>query len=159
MRDRTEADDIVQGSYNRALLDLILPPMRLAAKDAGYALAVHGSAQLGYRSDRDSRGLSMASGQPRHCSTLSAARRAARSAAATNTPTRSSRPRLAHTQEIAGANPARASTSKPPARAGKARVNAPHRERDLARLTSAAGQVAAPARERGELEACEVTGP
>jgi len=43
MRDRTEADDIVQGAYNRALLDLILPPMRRAAKDAGYALTVHGS--------------------------------------------------------------------------------------------------------------------
>jgi hypothetical protein len=43
MRDRTEADDIVQGAYNRALLDLILPPMRRAAKDAGYAIAVHGS--------------------------------------------------------------------------------------------------------------------
>lgn len=43
MRDRTEADDIVQGAYNRALLDLILPPMRRAAKDAGYAITVHGS--------------------------------------------------------------------------------------------------------------------
>lgn len=43
MRDRTEADDIVQGAYNRALLNLILPPMRTAAKDAGYAIAVHGS--------------------------------------------------------------------------------------------------------------------
>ena len=43
MRERTEADDIVQGAYNRALLDLILPPMRRAAKDAGYAIAVHGS--------------------------------------------------------------------------------------------------------------------
>lgn len=43
MRDRTDADDIVQGAYNRALLDLILPPMRRAAKDAGYALTVHGS--------------------------------------------------------------------------------------------------------------------
>lgn len=43
MRDRTEADDIVQGAYNRALLDLILPPMRRAAKDAGYAIAVHGT--------------------------------------------------------------------------------------------------------------------
>ena len=43
MKDRTEADDIVQGAYNRALLDLILPPMRRAAKDQGYALAVHGS--------------------------------------------------------------------------------------------------------------------
>lgn len=32
MRDCTEADDIVQGAYNRALLDLILPPMRRAAK-------------------------------------------------------------------------------------------------------------------------------
>lgn len=43
MRDRTDADDIVQGAYNRALLDLILPPMRRAAKDAGYAITVHGS--------------------------------------------------------------------------------------------------------------------
>lgn len=43
MRDRTEADDIVQGAYNRALLDLILPGMRRAAKDQGYALTVHGS--------------------------------------------------------------------------------------------------------------------
>ena len=43
MRDRTEADDIVQGAYNRALLDLILPPMRRAAKDKGYAITVHGS--------------------------------------------------------------------------------------------------------------------
>lgn len=43
MKDRTEADDICQGAYNRALLGLILEPMRRAAKDAGYALAVHGS--------------------------------------------------------------------------------------------------------------------
>lgn len=43
MRDRTEADDVVQGAYNRALLDLILQPMRIAAKDVGYALTVHGS--------------------------------------------------------------------------------------------------------------------
>lgn len=43
MRERTDADDIVQGAANRALLDLILPPIRRAAKDAGYALAVHGS--------------------------------------------------------------------------------------------------------------------
>lgn len=43
MRDRTEADDIVRGAYNRALLDLILPPMRRAALDLGYALTVHGS--------------------------------------------------------------------------------------------------------------------
>jgi hypothetical protein len=43
VRDRTEADDIVQGAYNRALLELILPPMRRAAKDAGYAITVHGS--------------------------------------------------------------------------------------------------------------------
>jgi hypothetical protein len=43
MRDRTEADDVVQGAYNRALLDLILPPMRRAAKDAGYAITIHGS--------------------------------------------------------------------------------------------------------------------
>ncbi|ALC13844.1 hypothetical protein [Sphingopyxis sp. 113P3] len=43
MRDRTDADDIVQGAYNRALLDLILPPMRRTAKDVGYAITVHGS--------------------------------------------------------------------------------------------------------------------
>lgn len=43
MRERTEADDICRGAYNRALLDLILPPMRRAAKDAGYAITVHGS--------------------------------------------------------------------------------------------------------------------
>jgi len=43
MRDRTDADDIVQGAYNRALLDLILPPIRRAAQDAGYAITVHGS--------------------------------------------------------------------------------------------------------------------
>lgn len=43
MRDRTDADDLVQGAYNRALLDLILPPMRRAAKDEGYAITVHGS--------------------------------------------------------------------------------------------------------------------
>ena len=43
MRDRTEADDIVQGAYNRALLDLILPPMRRTAKDVGYSITVHGS--------------------------------------------------------------------------------------------------------------------
>ena len=43
MRDRTDADDIVQGAYNRALLDLILPAMRRVAIEAGYTLAVHGS--------------------------------------------------------------------------------------------------------------------
>jgi hypothetical protein len=43
MRERTEADDICQGAFNRALLDLILPGMRRAAKDAGYAITVHGS--------------------------------------------------------------------------------------------------------------------
>ena len=43
MRDRTASDDIVQGAYNRALLDLILPPMRRIAKDFGYAITVHGS--------------------------------------------------------------------------------------------------------------------
>jgi len=43
MRDRIEADNIVQGAYNRALLDLILAPMRVAAKELGFALAVHGS--------------------------------------------------------------------------------------------------------------------
>lgn len=43
MRERTDADDMVQGVYNRALLDLILPPMRRVAKEAGYAITVHGS--------------------------------------------------------------------------------------------------------------------
>ncbi len=43
MRERTETDDIVQGAYNRALLDLILPSMRRMAKDFGYAITVHGS--------------------------------------------------------------------------------------------------------------------
>lgn len=43
MRDRCEADDICQGAYNRALLDLILPAMRRVAKDFGYAITVHGS--------------------------------------------------------------------------------------------------------------------
>jgi len=43
VRDRTDADDIVQGAYNRALLDLIVGPMRLVAKEYGYALTVHGS--------------------------------------------------------------------------------------------------------------------
>jgi len=43
MRDRTAADDIVQGAANRALIDLILPPMRIAAKGVGYAVTVHGS--------------------------------------------------------------------------------------------------------------------
>lgn len=43
MRDRTDADDVVQGAYNRALLDLILPSMRRTAKDVGYAITVHGS--------------------------------------------------------------------------------------------------------------------
>lgn len=43
MRERTEADDICQGAYNRALLDLILPAMRRMAKDFGYAITVHGS--------------------------------------------------------------------------------------------------------------------
>jgi len=43
MRERTDADDVCQGAYNRALLDLILRPMRRAAKDAGYAVTVHGS--------------------------------------------------------------------------------------------------------------------
>ncbi len=43
MRDRSHADDVVQGAYNRALLDLILPAMRQTAKDHGYAITVHGS--------------------------------------------------------------------------------------------------------------------
>lgn len=43
MRDRTDADEICQGAYNRALLDLILPTMRRVAKDFGYAITVHGS--------------------------------------------------------------------------------------------------------------------
>lgn len=32
-----------RGARNRALLDLILPAMRRAAKDSGYALTVHGT--------------------------------------------------------------------------------------------------------------------
>jgi hypothetical protein len=40
---RTEADDIVQAAYNRALLDLILPPMQRVARGVGYALTIHGS--------------------------------------------------------------------------------------------------------------------
>lgn len=43
MRDRTDADDICQGAYNRALLDLIIGPMRRMAKDMGYAITFHGS--------------------------------------------------------------------------------------------------------------------
>lgn len=43
MRDRTKADDLVQGAANRALLDLILGPIRSAARNQGYAVAVHGS--------------------------------------------------------------------------------------------------------------------
>lgn len=43
MRDRTPADDVVQGAANRALLDLILPPIRVAAKKLRYAVTVHGS--------------------------------------------------------------------------------------------------------------------
>jgi len=43
MKERTEADDLVQGAYNRALLELILPPMRRAAKDEGYSITIHGS--------------------------------------------------------------------------------------------------------------------
>jgi len=43
MRDRTEADDKVQGAANRALLELVLPSARVAAKHVGYAITVHGS--------------------------------------------------------------------------------------------------------------------
>jgi hypothetical protein len=43
VKERNEADDIVQGAYNRALLDLILPAMRRTAKDLGYAITVHGT--------------------------------------------------------------------------------------------------------------------
>lgn len=43
MRDHTEADDVVQGAYNHALLDIILPPIRRAAKEATYAVTVHGT--------------------------------------------------------------------------------------------------------------------
>jgi hypothetical protein len=43
MRDRTLADDVVQGAAVKALAGLILPPMRVAAKRHGYAIAVHGS--------------------------------------------------------------------------------------------------------------------
>lgn len=43
MRERTVADDAVQGAANRALLELIIGPVRIAAKHVGYAVAVHGS--------------------------------------------------------------------------------------------------------------------
>lgn len=43
MDDRTIADQVVGKAANTALLDLILPYMRTAAKDLGYALTVHGS--------------------------------------------------------------------------------------------------------------------
>lgn len=43
MKDRTPADNAVQGAANRALLDIILGPMRLAARNQGYAITVHGS--------------------------------------------------------------------------------------------------------------------
>ena len=42
-KERTQADAIVQGAANRALLDLILEAMRLAGRNQGYAIAVHGS--------------------------------------------------------------------------------------------------------------------
>jgi hypothetical protein len=43
MRDRNEIDDIIQGAANRALLDLILPAMRIAATKQRWTVAVHGS--------------------------------------------------------------------------------------------------------------------
>ena len=43
MRERTAADDIVQGAANRALLDLILPAMRTVAKKQGWSITTHGS--------------------------------------------------------------------------------------------------------------------
>ena len=43
MRERTPIDDLVQGARNKALLEVILPAIRNAAKDAGYSVAVHGS--------------------------------------------------------------------------------------------------------------------
>ena len=42
-KERTAIDNLVQGAANRALLDAILPPIRLAARNQGYAVAVHGS--------------------------------------------------------------------------------------------------------------------
>ena len=43
MRERTIADDAVQGAANRALLDFILPLMRVAAAKQRWTIAVHGS--------------------------------------------------------------------------------------------------------------------
>ena len=42
-KERTEADAKVQGAANRALLEIVLPPIRSAARNQGYAVAVHGS--------------------------------------------------------------------------------------------------------------------
>lgn len=42
-KERTALDAAVQGAANRALLDAIIGPMRLAARNQGYAIAVHGS--------------------------------------------------------------------------------------------------------------------
>lgn len=42
-KERTPLDNLVQGAANRALLDAILPAIRLAARNQGYAVAVHGS--------------------------------------------------------------------------------------------------------------------
>ena len=43
MRERTIADDAVQGAANRALLDLIIEPMRVCAAKNRWTIAVHGS--------------------------------------------------------------------------------------------------------------------
>lgn len=42
-KERTALDAMVQGAANRVLLDAILPHIRLAARNQGYAVAVHGS--------------------------------------------------------------------------------------------------------------------
>lgn len=40
---RSAADIAVQGATNRAALEICLEPLRLAARDCGYAIALHGS--------------------------------------------------------------------------------------------------------------------
>lgn len=42
-RDQTEAIREATGAFCRSLLDAILPPIRIAARHHGYAVAVHGS--------------------------------------------------------------------------------------------------------------------
>jgi hypothetical protein len=43
MNERTKADVAVQGAANRALLDLIIEPMRVVAAKQRWTIAVHGS--------------------------------------------------------------------------------------------------------------------